>query len=170
MCSIAGVPKGVTSLLSVMKKDPNSEINQIDNRDRSLPRSKILRGRRNFQRLFERSQVLRTPSIHLRYRFYEDPSEGCHIGFIVKKKLGKAARRNRIKRWLREAYRTHQYLLSDLFDAKKFGFHGVFMIQHTKVNYHSIEDDMITLLEEVRVKMQHYLDSHQSFHYSKNEK
>jgi ribonuclease P protein component len=153
-----------------MKKDQNSDLNQIDKQDQSLPRSKILRGRKNFQRLFEKSRVIKTPSVHLRYRIYEDSSEGCQIGFIVKKKLGNAAKRNRIKRWLREAYRTQQYHLSDLFEAKAFGFHGVFMIQHVNVDFQTIREDVSGLLKKMRGILQNHLDSKLSVHDSKKVK
>jgi ribonuclease P protein component len=133
-----------------MKKDQNSGINQLDKPDQSLPRSKILRGRKNFQRLFEQSRVIRTPSVHLRYRIYEDASEGCQMGFIVKKKLGRAVTRNKIKRWLREAYRTQQHVLSDLFEKKEFGLHGVFMIQHTNADFQSVRNDVLILMNRLR--------------------
>lgn len=132
-----------------MKKEPSRPASP-GNGDFSLPRKKILRGRRNFQRLFESSTVLRSPSVHFRYRIYDDAEEGCLIGFIVKTKLGHAVKRNRIKRLLREVYRRDQHLLSDLFEKKEFGFHGAFIAQKRNLTYESLAQDMIPMLKRVR--------------------
>lgn len=85
----------------------------------------------------------------MRYRTYKDPSEGCLIGFIASKKLGKATKRNRIKRLLREVYRTHQYLLADLFAKDTFGFHGVFMARQADLTYSVVQEDMILLIKRI---------------------
>ncbi len=126
--------------------------------DYSLPRTKILRGKRNFQRLFKKSTVLRTSGIQFRYRIYHNPSEGCFVGFIAKKSLGKAARRNRLKRIMREVYRTHQHLLSDLFATNSFGFHGAFMAQKSTLSYDTVREQMISLMNEIRTLLIHRLN------------
>lgn len=132
-----------------MKKDPNSQ--KQTEPDYSLPRSKILRGRRNFQRLFETSTVLNSTSLQLRYRVYPDPGEGCYIGFIApKKKVRGAVERNKIKRLLREVYRTHQSYLQPLFSQQTFGFHAVFMTKRTDLTFAMIEHEMVPLLKKVQ--------------------
>jgi len=136
-----------------MKKDPNrfsTPIESGEKPDFSLPKSRILRGTRNFQRLFEKSTVVKTSGIQFRYRIYNNPSEGCLVGFIAKKRLGKAAKRNRLKRLMREVYRTHQHLFTDLFATGKFGFHGVFMAQKELMTYDSVREQMISLMKDVR--------------------
>lgn len=138
-----------------MKKGRNSA-NVSDKPDLSLSRGKILKGKRNFQRLFEQSSVLRAPGVHLRYRIYDDPSEGCFIGFIAAKKLGKAVKRNKLKRLLREVYRTHQHLLSGLFASNAFGFHGVLLAQKVDVTFHSLEKEMVPMLEKMRTVLEEY--------------
>ncbi|MEX1063464.1 MAG: ribonuclease P protein component [Balneolaceae bacterium] len=143
-----------------MKKALNrpDRISKDDNHtDQTLPRSKILRGQQNFQRLFETSLVLKSPAIHLRYRLYDDPGEGCLIGFIAKKKLGKAVERNRTKRVLREAYRTNQYLLSDLFDTQTVGFHGVLIPRKAGLPHHIVQTEMVALLKRMRVILTDHL-------------
>lgn len=135
-----------------MKRDRNRS--EKDNPDYSLPREKILRGRRNFQRLFEKSTVLNNKSIQFRYRHYADPSEGCMIGFIApKKKIKSAVKRNRVKRLLREAYRKNQGTIQDLFNHQNFGFHAVFMVNSDEVSYQQIETDMVPILNQVRKKL-----------------
>jgi ribonuclease P protein component len=102
---------------------------------------------------------LRSSSVNFRYRVYDDPAERCLIGFIVKTKLGKAAKRNKIKRLLREVYRTHQHYLSDLFDRQEIGFHGVFMARHGNVSVESLEADMVPILQKMRGILINHIDA-----------
>lgn len=135
-----------------MKKDRNSP--NLSKPDHSLPRSKILRGRKNFQRLFENSTVLNSKSFQFRYRLYSDPAEGCFIGFAApKKKIAQAVKRNRVKRLLREAYRTRQSHLQDLFESSSFGFHGLFMANFENASLQNISDEMDTLLPKIREQL-----------------
>lgn len=135
-----------------MKKDRNRP--EASKSDHTLPRSKILRGRKNFQRLFEKSTVLNSRSLQFRYRIYPEPEEGCSIGFAApKKSIPKAVKRNRVKRLLREAYRTHQSYLQDLFLEKNIGFHGLFLAKNSDLSFTEIEDEMISLLSQTRIRL-----------------
>jgi len=134
-----------------MKKDPNSGETTPDH---SLPRSKILRGRRNFERLFEKSTVYNSDSLQLRFRYYADPAEGCFVGFIApKKRIRKAVTRNKIKRLMREVYRTNQHFLGDFFSENTFGMHAVFIANKDSLTYWDIYRDMIFLLKQARDKL-----------------
>ncbi|MDZ7721046.1 MAG: ribonuclease P protein component [Balneolaceae bacterium] len=132
-----------------MKKGPNRS--DGDKPDQSLPRSKILRGRRNFQRLFEKSTVLTSDSIQFRYRLYNNPSEGCLVGFIAPKKIiPGAVQRNKAKRIMREVYRIHQDFVQDLFSSKQFGFHGAFLARSAELTFNQVQKEMLPILKEVR--------------------
>lgn len=134
-----------------MRRGQNSGSPDPQQKKLTLPRSGILRGRHNFDRLFSRkAKVERASAIQFRYRIYEDPDEGCLIGFIAKKKLGTAVKRNSIKRRMRESWRINQHLLDDLFETKTFGFHGVFMAAATDIPWQTLTTEMITLIERVR--------------------
>lgn len=72
------------------------------------------------------------------------------MGFVVKKQLGKAVRRNRVKRLLREAYRLNQHLLTDLFSKRPMSFHGVLMAKTLEVSFRDVEDNVKELLQKAR--------------------
>jgi len=120
------------------------------NPDQSLPRSKILRGQRNFQRLFKRSAVIKKSPLICRFRIYESPQEGCMFGFIAPKKLfRRAVDRNRVKRWLREAFRLNQHLLPQSIHMNLIGFHAVFIAISNNLSYSEIESQMTSLLKSI---------------------
>ena len=98
--------------------------------------------------------MLNSTSIQFRYRIYQDPAEGCLIGFIApKKKIRGAVQRNKIKRLLREVYRTNQHHLQDLFAKESFGLHGAFIAQNDGLTFDQIKSDMIPVLESLRGKL-----------------
>ena len=63
-----------------------------------------LKKQADFQRLFHKGKRAATPTLSVIYR----PSEKMTMGISVGKKHGKSVQRNRIKRLLREAFRTVQ--------------------------------------------------------------
>jgi len=133
-----------------MKKDRSNRLNDTAG-DFSLPRAKILRGRNNFQRLFEPGAViLRNDLVDLRFRLYPDPDDGCLMGFIAKKKLGKATERNRTKRLLREAYRLNQSILMSLFEHTSKSFHGVLVAKTVLSDFAEVEGQVKELLQQAK--------------------
>ena len=133
-----------------MAKDRNSH-SLASGDDFSLPRAKILRGRKNFQRLFEKGvHVFHTQHTGLRYRIVDDNSFGCLMGFIVKKSLGKAYKRNHMKRLLREAYRLNQHILADPLQKVQITLHGALVAYTADVTFDDVEPNVITLLTRVR--------------------
>lgn len=133
-----------------MTKD-RSNYTSGSGKDKTLPRAKILRGRKNFQRLFERdAETIRNSVIDLRYKILEQNSSGCLMGFVVKKSLGKANKRNRMKRLLKEAYRHHQNILSEAVENADITFHGVLMAKTIDAKYADVEQNTIALLSKVR--------------------
>jgi len=119
--------------------------------DVSLPRAKILRGRKNFKRLFEQdAHICHSRYVDLRFQIIDYHSFGCLMGFIVKKSLGKANKRNKMKRLLKEAYRHHQYMLRDVLADMQLTFHGALMAQRVDLTYADVEQDVVSLLSHVR--------------------
>lgn len=118
--------------------------------DKSLPRKKILRGKLNFQRLFQRSTVLKKSPLLCRYRVYSNPNAHCMFGFIAPKKVfRRSVDRNRAKRLLRESFRTNQHLLPATVRKNEIGFHAVFITTGKDLTYSNVEQQMISLLEMI---------------------
>ncbi len=63
-----------------------------------------LKKQADFQKLFQKGKRVYTPSFALVYR----PATVMTMGISIGKKHGKSVQRNRIKRLLREAFRTTQ--------------------------------------------------------------
>lgn len=83
----------------------------------------------------------------------------CLMGFIAKKSLGKANKRNRIKRLLKEAYRLNQYMLSDSVHNLQIGFHGAFMAKTADADFKSVEENVKELLEKAQIHLSSISDS-----------
>lgn len=122
--------------------------------DLSLPRAKILRGRKNFQRLFQKdAHIIRNKHIDLRFQLVDKTEFGCQMGFIVKKNLGKAHKRNKMKRLLKEAYRLHQHMLSEPLENARVTFHGAFMAKAVDLDFTAVEQNVVALLKKVCDKL-----------------
>jgi ribonuclease P protein component len=80
-----------------------------------ITRSLRLRDPREFQRVRKRGRSWTTPYLVLVLQ----PNELDHnrYGFAVGRRVGKAARRNRVKRWMREAVRKQHPELRQGFDV-----------------------------------------------------
>ncbi|MDE1170343.1 MAG: ribonuclease P protein component [Verrucomicrobium sp.] len=80
---------------------------------KKLPRRRILRARRFLDAAFSRGEARRITGAALSLLILkrEDPAASApgaeEVAFLVPKKLGCAAVRNRIRRRMREAYRLH---------------------------------------------------------------
>jgi len=104
--------------------------------------------------LFEKSTALNSSSLQFKYRIYDNPDEQCLIGFIApKRQFKRAVDRNKMKRWLREAYRLNQQPLRSLFDQQSFGFHGVFIATRKLKSFSDVEIEMVSLLEKARIRL-----------------
>ncbi len=119
----------------------------------TLPKSHILRGRRNFQELFKSAKFINTPTISARFAISPSSQGDFKVGFISPKKIGTAVHRNNYKRLLREAYRLNKHILSEVMLTFEGSLHIAFIARHTKPEYHAVENDMVTLLEDLRSRI-----------------
>lgn len=142
-----------------MKKGPNNEPSSRSSSETAakegrftLPKSQILRGRKNFNRLFsDKATVFKSTNVSLRFylcRNRETPD--CKMAFIVPKRLGKAVRRNRVKRQVKEAYRLNQYIIIDEVVAAGCIFHGALTAKTINAEYKVIKLNIVDLLKRVK--------------------
>ena len=75
--------------------------------DQRLPKKEIIRNQKIFQEVIR--EGMRWEGRYL--KFYYKGSDQRQVGFAVPKRLGKAVRRNRVKRLMRETYRKHRHEL-----------------------------------------------------------
>ena len=124
--------------------------------DLDLPRKKILRGKTHFQSIFKKSRRIPGGVLDLRYQIREpEPHEmGTYrFGFIVKKKLGNAVKRNLCKRRMREAFRHHQHLIFDQFSQPGISIHGVLITKSISAGYETMADDCQQLLTAMNTRL-----------------
>ncbi|HLR90538.1 MAG TPA: ribonuclease P protein component [Balneolaceae bacterium] len=124
-----------------------------------LPRESILRGKREFQQLFESSSAMHSGNLMFVYRVYSDPSKGVKVGFSTPKKTFKrAVDRNKMKRWMRELYRIRQHLIKKSVSEKGYGLHGLFILKKP-TTFLELEADMHSLLEKAAAVIRSYENS-----------
>ncbi|MEX0844010.1 MAG: ribonuclease P protein component [Balneolaceae bacterium] len=119
----------------------------------NLPKSQILRGRRNFENLFSSSSFLSASTVNLRYAIYPNASGELLVGFIAPKKIGNAVKRIRAKRFLREAYRLNQHIITDSPELSKMCLHFVFMAKHANLTFNDVQHDVIQLMTKLREQL-----------------
>ena len=81
---------------------------------RTLKKSEIIRGKRNFDTIFERGVRIRSARIQvlvLAHPAGVDTAPGIRMAAVVPKAAGNAVVRNRLKRLIRESYRLDKTLL-----------------------------------------------------------
>ncbi len=76
-------------------------------RDEGFGREHRLTRRRDFERVYREGVLLKNDFFRV-YALFRGEEELPRLGLSVSKRLGKAARRNRMKRWVREWFRRHK--------------------------------------------------------------
>ena len=71
--------------------------------DQTFKKKERLRLRRDFDKVFKEGRMVQNDYLVMLYR--KNGLGHIRIGIIVKRKFGKAHKRNKIKRWIREIYR-----------------------------------------------------------------
>ena len=122
----------------------------------TLPRSVILRGKRNFQRLFREGSVLTEQHVSLRYVIFADDSEDTLIGFVTGRRIGKAHERNLVRRRLKESYRLNQHMLTEALQAGKPGFHAAFIAKSARADFSTLQQECMGLLKRLKAKLKQH--------------
>lgn len=96
-----------------------------------------------FSKLYKKGRCLKSPTVVMYY--LPNGLDYCRMGITVSKKIGKAVRRNRSKRLIRESYRSFKNFAS--------GYDIVF-VARTKtpeVGFFEVKNDMGRLLEKGKI-------------------
>jgi ribonuclease P protein component len=83
-------------------------------KEKRLERERTLKTWDEYERIL--SSGIRIKDKNFLFYFSPKKEKVARIGILVPKRLGKAAKRNRVKRLLREGYRLNQELFNSLFD------------------------------------------------------
>jgi ribonuclease P protein component len=121
----------------------------------TLKKQEILKGKKNFDRLFVRgirSDAGPLTAIRLEV---EKNSEPLKAAFLVPvKSFSRAVERNRLRRQMREAYRLNKDLLADALKHRQTTLHLLF-IYHSKSAepFSAIQQSMVLILQRL---LRHY--------------
>lgn len=136
-----------------MKRKELSKASASDEGNFTLPKSTILRGKRNLQNLFTDSTVLSKGSLNLRFAISDAQPTSYKVGFISPKRTGNAVRRNRMKRLMRESFRLQKAQFSETIHCIDRELHLAFIGRTTKADYDQVFRDMATLLSDLRSRI-----------------
>lgn len=136
-----------------MKRKELSNASASDQGNFKLPKSKILRGKRNLHNIFSDSTVLTSGSLNLRFATYDKSTPSWRVGFISPKRTGIAVKRNRMKRLMRESFRHQSLIVEEILKCNPTELHLVFMSRSTDIPYKKVFQDMETLLKDMRNRL-----------------
>lgn len=105
----------VTNVTSGTPGSPDSEPEISASPDVSFPKSRRLLRSREFREVYEKGMRIANPYFAA-FCLAREGSAGPRVGFTVPRALGKAVRRNRIKRRLREVVRHQLWRLGPRWD------------------------------------------------------
>ncbi len=112
--------------------------------DQRLPKQERLALQRDIDRVFREGWSVSDPFLVI--RAVENGLPFSRLGVMVGRKHGKAVRRNRIKRWVREAYRRNKAELPVGLDIVVVPRAGV------ELDYHTVERSLRQLAQDLERK------------------
>ncbi|MCS7175693.1 ribonuclease P protein component [Pseudothermotoga sp.] len=112
----------------------------------SFPRRERLRLKRDFDRVFREGKSLQSNFFTVLY--VNNNLDFNRIAIVVKRKLGKAHDRNRIKRLIREAYRTMKPELSKSFDIVVIPRKALSEVLD-ELDFHTMKSELEYLLKRI---------------------
>lgn len=98
-----------------------------------------------FRRMYAKGKSMISPCLAV----YVRPNHLAHtrLGFTVSTKVGKAVRRNKVRRRLREAYRIHEGQMSPGWDIVV-----VARVKAAHVPYRQLERELLSALDKLGVR------------------
>ena len=114
--------------------------------EESFPKRLRLQKRWQFSLVQRKGHRYHTPSLIVYYK--ANSNRPVRIGITVSRKVGKAHQRNRIKRLIREAFRT-----SELRYQKGFNLVVIAKKQTPPCCVHTLKDELHTLLKQAKTHL-----------------
>lgn len=110
-------------------------------RDKELKLGRILKLNHEFNRVYRKGK--HRNGLGMSLYWFKRAGEGRRVGFAVSRKIRKAVRRNRVKRVLREIYRTNQDKIRDDIDLIVLG-----RTEALPGTYQELEKSFLSLLKQ----------------------
>ena len=129
----------------------------------SLSKGERVKQKKEFQKIYSKGKILYSSQNKLKVNYYLESSVnefGIKAAFVVSRKAGNAVWRNRIKRLMKEAYRTNKLTLCEMCSSKNlhlllsFSPNNINQKQNKKIKLDFILHDFIGLLEKVKSKVE----------------
>lgn len=120
-----------------------------------LSKAERIKSKLEFELVYNKGNTLYSNSRKLKAIFYIYTSENSSskVAFAVFKKAGNAVWRNRVKRLLREIYRTNKYLILDSLKNKSillvFSLNSVSQKTHPQIYINDLRVDMLNLMTKI---------------------
>lgn len=107
-----------------------------------------LKKNRDFQKVYSKKKTDGNKTFTLFYK--KNNLKNKRVGFVITKKVGKAVQRNKIKRRLREIYRTNFEKLND-------GYDYIFVVknQAVELDYKNLERSFLHLVKRFEKNDKH---------------
>jgi ribonuclease P protein component len=120
-----------------------------------LSKIERIKSKKEFQLVFNEGKTLVSNSRRLKAIFYiySSDSPNCKVAFAIFKKAGNAVWRNRVKRILRELYRTNKQIILKQLKNKSvllvFSLNSVSKKNYPKISLNNFNDDVLDLLKSI---------------------
>ncbi len=117
----------------------------------TLKKGEILKGKKNFDRLFARGFRSDTGPLAALGMRVEKKDEPVQVAFLVPvKSFSRAVERNRLRRLMREAYRLNKNSLVEALKHQKTSLHLLFIYRSKSiVSFATIQQSMVLILQRL---------------------
>lgn len=119
----------------------------------TFPKSERVTSKKEIERIFSEATAIRQKSLILRYVLADADGSGSPVRvlFVVpKRKFKHAVTRNRIKRQLREVYRTNSAPLKKIaIESNKVLILGVLYLGHPKARFETLRENFLFAVEKL---------------------